>query len=137
MTISSRGNYEPHHYRLRTFYDVVPKFRDGSDSPTAYLERCLETIDKKEPEVRAWVVLDIEKARIAANESTARYQAGQPLSTIDGMPIGIKDVIQTKDMPTALGSPIYEGRQTHMDSASVNALRLAGAIILGLSLIHI
>ena len=77
------------------------------------------------------MVLDIEKARIAANESTARYQAGQPLSSIDGMPIGIKDVIQTKDMPTALGSPIYEGRQTHMDSASVNALRLAGAIILG------
>ena len=131
MTISSRGNYEPDHCRLRTFYDVVAKFWDGSDTPTAYLERCLETIDKKEPEVRAWVVLDIEKARVAANESTARYQAGQPLSTIDGMPIGIKDVIQTKDMPTALGSPIYEGRQTHMDSASVNALRLAGAIILG------
>ena len=77
MTISSRGNYEPDHCRLRTFYDVVAKFRDGSDTPTAYLERCLETIDKKEPEVRAWVVLDIEKARIAANESTARYQAGQ------------------------------------------------------------
>ena len=47
------------------------------------------------------------------------------------MPIGIKDVLQTRDMPTELGSPIFKGRQTHMDSASVNALRLAGAVILG------
>ncbi|GIT53789.1 MAG: hypothetical protein Ct9H300mP16_09490 [Pseudomonadota bacterium] len=47
------------------------------------------------------------------------------------MPIGIKDVLQTKDMPTTLGSPIFKDRQTGIDSASVNALRLAGAVILG------
>ena len=131
MTTSGTNTYDPENCRLRTFYDAIAQFKDGSDTPRAYLERCLETIEEKEPLVRAWVVLNTENARIAADESSARYKAGRPLSAIDGMPIGIKDVIQTKDMPTALGSVIYEGRQTHMDSASVDALRLAGAIILG------
>ena len=131
MTTSGTSTYDPENYRLRTFYDASAEFRDGRDTPRAYLERCLETIEEKEPLVRAWVVLNTENARIAADESSARYKAGRPLSAIDGMPIGIKDVIQTKDMPTALGSAIFKDRQTGIDSASVNALRLAGAVILG------
>ncbi len=131
MTTSGTSTYDPENYRLRTFYDASAEFRDGRDTPRAYLERCLETIEAKEPVVRAWVVLNTENARIAADESSARYKAGRPLSAIDGMPIGIKDVIQTKDMPTALGSAIFKDRQTGIDSASVNALRLAGAVILG------
>ena len=47
------------------------------------------------------------------------------------MPLGIKDVLQTRDMPTELGSPIFKGRETNLDTASVNALRLAGGVILG------
>ena len=131
MTTSGTSTYDPENYRLRTFYDASAEFRDGRDTPRAYLERCLETIEAKEPVVRAWVVLNTENARIAADESSARYKAGRPSSAIDGMPIGIKDVIQTKDMPTALGSAIFKDRQTGIDSASVNALRLAGAVILG------
>ena len=131
MTTSGTSTYDPENYRLRTFYDASAEFRDGRDTPRAYLERCLETIEQKEPVVRAWVVLNTENARIAADESSARYKAGRPSSAIDGMPIGIKDVIQTKDMPTALGSAIFKDRQTGIDSASVNALRLAGAVILG------
>ena len=104
---------------------------DGSDTPRTYLEQCLETIDAHEPTVQAWVTLNTAGARQAADESTERYQQGKPLSPIDGMPIGIKDVLQTKDMPTTLGSPIFKDRQTGIDSASVNALRLAGAVILG------
>ena len=129
MTTSGTSTYDPENYRLRTFYDASAEFRDGRDTPRAYLERCLETIEAKEPVVRAWVVLNTENARIAADESSARYKAGRPLSAIDGMPIGIKDVIQTKDMPTALGSAIYEGRQTHLYSPSFDALRLSCAIL--------
>ena len=125
------GSYDPASYRLRTFHDARPAFIDGSDTPRAYLERCLETIDAREPTVQAWVTLNTAGARQAADESTERYKTGQALSPIDGMPIGIKDVLQTKDMPTTLGSPIFKDRQTGIDSASVNALRLAGAVILG------
>ena len=123
--------YDPSRHRMRTFSDVRQDFFDGTDSPTDYLERCLDTIAQKEPTIKAWVTLNEDNARRAAEESTQRYRRGKPLSPIDGMPIGIKDVLQTRDMPTELGSPIFKGRETHMDSASVNALRLAGAPIVG------
>ena len=65
MTVSGTSTYNPENYRLRTFYDASAQFRDGSGTPRAYLERCLETIEEKEPLVRAWVVLNTENARIA------------------------------------------------------------------------
>ncbi len=53
------------------------------------------------------------------------------MSPIDGMPIGVKDIMETASMPTAEGSPLFRGRRTHRDGAAVAALRTAGAIILG------
>ena len=134
MTASAaapRGNYDIHHPETVTFHDRRADFLAGHDSPRDYLERCLNTIDRLEPTVQAWVCLNKEGAREAADAASARYAAGAPLSPIDGMPVGIKDVLQTHDMPTTLGSPIFEGRHTGMDTASVNALRLAGAAIVG------
>ncbi|MBN8872123.1 MAG: amidase [Rhodospirillales bacterium] len=128
MTTST---YDPATFRPLTFHDAVPAFRDGTDTPRAYLERCLETIAAREPVVKAWVTLNEAGARAAADEATARYKAGRALSSIDGMPVGIKDLLQTKDMPTEQGTPLFKGVQTRTDSASVLALRQAGAIILG------
>ena len=125
------GTYDPRNPRVKTFFDARRRFNDGSDTPRDYLERCLGVIDEHEPTVQAWVTLNIENARSVADESTARYKSGKAISPIDGMPVGIKDVLQTNDMPTTLGSPIFKDRHTRMDSASVNALRLAGAAILG------
>lgn len=128
---ATRGSYDPSSFKLPTFHDAVPGFLDGSDSPRAYLERCLEVIEAREPEVKAWVTINREGARAAADEATARYKAGRPLSPIDGMPIGIKDLFMTKDMPTEMGSPLFKGNVTNADSALVYGLRLAGGIILG------
>jgi Asp-tRNA(Asn)/Glu-tRNA(Gln) amidotransferase A subunit family amidase len=60
-----------------------------------------------------------------------RWRAGQPLSVIDGMPIGIKDIIETIDMPTQNGSALFAGFASERDAASVAALREAGAVIVG------
>ena len=81
-------NYDPATYRMRTFLDVRDSFLEGSDSPRDYLERCLECIDSREPQIKAWVVLNLEDARQAADESGKRYRLGKPLSVIDGMPSG-------------------------------------------------
>ncbi len=67
----------------------------------------------------------------AAERSTARWRDGKPLSPIDGMPIGIKDVIETVDMPTQMGRRLFAGWRSEKDAACVRALRDAGAIILG------
>ena len=103
MTASAVDPYDPRTFQTRTFYDATPRFRDGSDTPRAYLERCLETITAREPVVQAFVVLNEAGARTAADASTARWQAGRPLSAIDGLPMGIKDLLETRDMPTQMG----------------------------------
>ncbi|HYE90973.1 MAG TPA: amidase family protein, partial [Terriglobales bacterium] len=101
--------YDPRQFEALTFHDAVVRFRDGADTPRAYLERCLETIDKREPVVKAFVTLNAEGARASADASAARWKAGRPLSPIDGLPIGIKDLLETKDMPTEMGCEAYRG----------------------------
>jgi len=115
----------------RPFFTVVPDFRSGKDNPRAYLERCLASLAEFEPVVGAFVHLEIEAARVAADESARRWREDRALSRIDGMPVGIKDIVETIDMPTQCGSPVYEGHRSGRDAASVMALRQAGAVILG------
>ena len=122
--------YDPKTFRALTWFDHAQKFRDGADSPRAYLERCLATIAEREPVVKALVSLNEAGARAAADASSARWKAGQPLSPIDGMPIGIKDLLETKDMPTELGCAAFKGNWPKRDNAAVWALRGAGAVIL-------
>jgi Asp-tRNA(Asn)/Glu-tRNA(Gln) amidotransferase A subunit family amidase len=115
----------------RPYLAATAKFASGDDNPREFLERCLKELDRWEPQIGAFVNLNIPAARTAADASTARWRAGQPLSAIDGMPIGIKDVIETADMPTEMGSPLFAGWRSMKDAASVVALRGAGAVILG------
>jgi Asp-tRNA(Asn)/Glu-tRNA(Gln) amidotransferase A subunit family amidase len=81
--------------------------------------------------VCAFVHLEIENAKTAADRSTERWRQGRTLSQVDGMPVGIKDIMETSDMPTQMGSPLYTGWRSGRDGASVAALREAGAIVLG------
>jgi Asp-tRNA(Asn)/Glu-tRNA(Gln) amidotransferase A subunit family amidase len=79
-------SYDPSTFRGLTFYDARDAFRDGADTPRAYLERCMEAVAAREPVVQAFAHLNEAASRAAADESTARWQAGRPLSPIDGMP---------------------------------------------------
>lgn len=106
-------------------------FRSGKDTPRSFLERCLTRVDEWEGKIRAFVSTNIPAARTAADRSTERWRAAKPLSPIDGMPVGIKDIIETADMPTEQGSPLFKGWQSVRDSAAVAALREAGAVIVG------
>ena len=115
----------------RSYIVVSKKIRNGETTPRAFLDSCLDAIARLDPKVGAFLELNIESARRVADESTVRWKAGKPLSPIDGMPIGIKDIIETIDMPTGQGSALWKGSKTGRDSASVHALREAGAIILG------
>ena len=117
-------------YKPLAFHDAVPRFADGSDTPRAFLERCLQTIAAREPVVKALTAINEAGARTAADASTARWKAGKPLSPIDGMPVAIKDLLETKDMPTEMGCEAFRGNFPKRDNAAVWALRQAGAIIL-------
>jgi Asp-tRNA(Asn)/Glu-tRNA(Gln) amidotransferase A subunit family amidase len=117
-------------FKPLTFHDATKDFADGSDTPRAYLERCLETVAAREPVVKAFTAINEAGAREAADASSARWKAGKPLSSIDGMPLAIKDLLETKDMPTQMGCEAFKGNFPKRDNAAVWALRQAGAVIL-------
>jgi amidase len=93
----------------------------------ALVTACLERITAREQLVGAWQHLDSEQALQQARARDSQPRRG----ALHGIPIGIKDIIDTVDMPTCYGSPIYQGTQPAWDAACVAALRAAGAVILG------
>jgi Asp-tRNA(Asn)/Glu-tRNA(Gln) amidotransferase A subunit family amidase len=114
-----------------SYVSLAARFAAGDTSPSSELKTRLARLDAIEPEIHAFVHIRREAAVAAAETSDKRWRSGQQLSPIDGMPVGIKDIIETEDMPTGQGSPLWTGFQTKRDSASVFALREAGAVILG------
>ena len=115
----------------QNFAEARKRFSDRVLSPREYLEQCLARIDEREPVVRAFVSMNVDGARKAADASSERYRGGKPLSSIDGMPVAIKDIIETEDMQTGFGSPIFKDWRGGRDAACVYALRQAGAVIVG------
>src|SRR2546429_6222935 len=91
------------------------------------VRRCLARIAEREAAVQAWEVVDAEGA-LAEARRIDRLRDGPPLY---GLPVGVKDLIDTGDLPTAYGSPIHRGHQPEQDAECVRRLRDAGAIVLG------
>jgi Asp-tRNA(Asn)/Glu-tRNA(Gln) amidotransferase A subunit family amidase len=131
MSKNAARGYDPRTYRGLTFHDATERFRDGRDTPRAYLERCLATIAEHESSVQAFAACNAAAARAAADASSARWKGGRPLSAIDGMAIGIKDLLETMDMPTGMGCEACRENFPKRDNAAVWALREAGAVVVG------
>ncbi|MDC0033427.1 amidase [Alphaproteobacteria bacterium] len=113
----------------RSYLASSAAFTDGSDTPRAFLERCIEVLDAQEERVGAVVSTNLVEARKIADDAGDRWKSGKTLSPIDGMPIGIKDIMETHDMPTGQGSGLFTGWEGKRDCAAVAALREAGAVI--------
>jgi Asp-tRNA(Asn)/Glu-tRNA(Gln) amidotransferase A subunit family amidase len=116
---------------MQPFLPATADFASGKDSPREFLERRIVDLEAWEPRIGAFVALNLAAARAAADRSTNRWRTGKPLSPIDGMPIGVKDIIETIDMATENGSPLFAGFRGNRDGASVAALREAGSVIVG------
>jgi Asp-tRNA(Asn)/Glu-tRNA(Gln) amidotransferase A subunit family amidase len=116
---------------MRPYLPHTAAFAAGRDTPREFLERCLADLETWEPKIGAFVALNLGEARAAADVAGKRWRDGHQVSPIDGMPVGIKDIIETRDMPTEQGSPLFAGYQTGRDAAAVAALREAGAVIVG------
>jgi Asp-tRNA(Asn)/Glu-tRNA(Gln) amidotransferase A subunit family amidase len=117
--------------KLRGYVSLAGEFRASKTSPRSFVDETLRRIAQLDPSIGAFVAVNRERAIDDADASTVRWRAGNPLSPIDGMPVAIKDIIETADMPTGQGSPLWEGTLSRRDSASVHALREAGAVIIG------
>lgn len=99
----------------------------GKLKSEALVAACLERIAAREDEVRAWAFVDGELALAQARERDRET----PRTRLHGIPVGVKDVIDTADMPTEYGSPIYKGNRPAADAACVAQVRELGGVILG------
>ncbi|MEO8420586.1 MAG: amidase, partial [Hyphomicrobium sp.] len=105
--------------------------RHGELTSVALVTACLDRIAAHEGNVQAWEYLDPELALAQARDADAAFRAGEASGALHGVPIGVKDIFDTADMPTENGSPIFSGRRPDRDATCVAALRSAGAVILG------
>jgi Asp-tRNA(Asn)/Glu-tRNA(Gln) amidotransferase A subunit family amidase len=105
--------------------DLARRIEAGELTPGAVIELCAEAIAAAEARIGAFVTLDLNATRRRADESRL---AATPLC---GLPIGVKDIYDTADLPTQYGSPIYAGYRPRADAAAVVMARRAGGLILG------
>lgn len=107
--------------------EVRARFRSGAISVETYARACLDRIRVRDPDVKAWTFLDSERIISDARE----LDRSAPTAPLHGLPIGVKDVYLTIDMPTQYNSPIYRNFFPQIDSSCVAVLRRAGALVFG------
>ena len=105
--------------------------RDASFTSEELTQACLDRIAEREETVRAWAYLDPDYALKHARKSDEMRRSGMPIGSLHGVPVGVKDIFDTQDMPTEDGTALHAGRQPGQNATAVLLLRQAGAVILG------
>jgi Asp-tRNA(Asn)/Glu-tRNA(Gln) amidotransferase A subunit family amidase len=105
--------------------------RDGVISSEQLVEACLARIREIDPQVQAWAFLDPDHALAQARALDQLRLEAKPIGPLHGVPVAIKDIFDTADMPTENGSVIHRGRTPSRDATVVTMLRAAGAVIMG------
>ena len=116
---------------LPTIFDAASAIRTGGLSPVELVAKCLEAIDRYEPRVRAWVLVDRAGARTEAERLEKAARRGEWRGPLHGIPLGIKDIIDVAGWPTAAGSRLWANQVAGRDAEVVARLLKAGAILLG------
>jgi Asp-tRNA(Asn)/Glu-tRNA(Gln) amidotransferase A subunit family amidase len=107
--------------------EAAAQIREGKLTSEALVRSCLERIDARESQVKAWVHLDRDSALAQARECDKSASRGP----IHGVPFAAKDIMNTADLPAEYGSPIYKGHRPAADAACVALSRAAGGVLLG------
>jgi Asp-tRNA(Asn)/Glu-tRNA(Gln) amidotransferase A subunit family amidase len=105
--------------------------RDGTVSSEQLIEACLARVREIDEQVQAWAFLDPDYALAQARSADQLRLSGKPIGPLHGVPVGIKDIFDTADMPTENGSVLHAGRTPSRDATVVALLRAAGAVIMG------
>lgn len=105
--------------------------RAGEITSEALVRACLDRIEARDADVKAWSFIDPDAVLRMARDRDKTLAAGGKIGPLHGIPFGVKDVIDTCDMPTTSNSPIYEGYRPSIDAECVRVARAAGAVILG------
>jgi Asp-tRNA(Asn)/Glu-tRNA(Gln) amidotransferase A subunit family amidase len=119
------------HPAALTAAEAARRIREGLLSSEELVAGCLERVRQVEPQVQAWTFLDEEHALAQARAADELKRSGEEIGPLHGVPVGLKDIIDTADMPTENGTVLHQGRTPRHDAAVVAMLRAAGAVMLG------
>ena len=111
--------------------DLAAGIALGRHTSEQAAEACLARIAEVDPQVEAWAFLDPEFARQQARAADKYRGTGRPLGPLHGVPVGVKDIIDTRAMPTENGTLLDAGRRPGRDAVAVSRLQAAGTIVLG------
>ncbi len=111
--------------------DIHRQFENGSLDPISLAEECIERINRFDPEFHAWVCFDGVTLLRRAHEVKALLACNKPLRALEGIPVGIKDVFNTAEFPTEMGSEIWRGFTPGNDARVVYYLKNAGGVVAG------
>ena len=114
-----------------TATDAARAISDGAVSSEELVAACLDRVREIDDQVQAWTYLDRDHALAQARARDEERREGKALGPLHGVPVGIKDIIDTHDMPTEDGTVLHAGRTPSQDATVVAMLRAAGAVILG------
>ena len=114
-----------------TAAEAQAAFAAGRLTSVELVRACLARIAETDDVIRAWAFLDPDAALAQAAECDRIRKAGMPVGPLHGIPVGLKDIIDTAKMPTERGTPIFKGRETEQVARLVEHLREAGAVIMG------
>src|SRR5262249_45368483 len=116
---------------MLTIHEAAEAIRAKRLTPINLLDQCLDQIAKHEERVHAWVFVAREEAREQAKQLTRELERGQYRGPLHGIPIGVKDIFDVFDWPTAAGSKLWANSVARKDSTAVERLRQAGAVFVG------
>ena len=117
--------------RALSLCEAAADIREGRVASVELVGDCIKRIDEVDRDIGAWAFLDRDHAMRQAEAADDHRKQGKGTGPLHGVPIGIKDIFDTGDMPTEFGSPLWAGRTPRRDAAAVARLRAAGAVILG------
>lgn len=110
---------------------ILSGYKTGEISPMNIAEICINKYDEIESHYHAWECFDRDQLRKLAEDAKKKMNRGDPIRSLEGIPIGVKDIFNTNDFPTQMGSPLWEGFTPGNDARAVFHLKRAGAIIPG------
>jgi Asp-tRNA(Asn)/Glu-tRNA(Gln) amidotransferase A subunit family amidase len=114
-----------------TATEAARRIASGETTSEALVAACLGRIEERDGTIGAWAHLDPDLATAKAREADEQLRASGPQGPLHGVPVGIKDIIDTSELPTENGTEIFKGRQPDHNASVVEQLRAAGAIVLG------
>ena len=114
-----------------TALDAAARIKDGSLTSEQLVAACIDQIEETDPDVLAWKWRDSEASLEEARELDRLRRFGKPLGALHGVPVGVKDIIDTEGVPTERGTPLFAGRIPSRNAFLVDRLRDAGTVMLG------